>query len=76
MRIKEDVNLVQFIQEVKKCRNDVYLETDEGDRLNLKSTLSQYIFVCVGSSTAIRSGNVTCSDPADIACLADYLTEE
>lgn len=45
MKLKENADLPAFLRQVKKCGGDVFLETQEGDSLNLKSTLSQYIFV-------------------------------
>ena len=45
MRLKNDVNLVDFLNQVQKCKYDVYMETVEEDKLNLKSVLSQYLFV-------------------------------
>lgn len=43
IHIKEIVKLHQFFIQVQKCKGDVELVTGEGDRLNLKSTLCQYI---------------------------------
>ena len=45
MRLKEGIDLVAFFRRVKECKGDVFLETEEGDQLNLKSALSQYVFV-------------------------------
>lgn len=62
MRLRDGIDLVAFIKEVKTCEGDVYLETEEGDQLNLKSALSQYIFVVLAKQPEIlRSSRVTCS---------------
>lgn len=74
MPIKDNVDLVQLISEIKKCHGEVYLETDEGDRLNLKSTLSQYIFVSLGASTFVPTGRIVCSDDFDYQRLQDFLS--
>ena len=37
----EDVNIVDFFNAIENCKGPVILFTDEGDRFNLKSKLSQ-----------------------------------
>ena len=44
MKLKENIDFIDFIKKIKTCKGDVYFCTLEGDRLNLKSVLSQYIF--------------------------------
>ena len=44
MNLKPDINLSEFFRAVHTCRGEVLFETPEGDRLNLKSALSQYVF--------------------------------
>ena len=43
MRIKKITNAHKFFEVVNSCVNDVELITSEGDRLNLKSKLCQFI---------------------------------
>ena len=38
----ENVDLAAFINAIDNCKGPVILFTDEGDRFNLKSKLSQY----------------------------------
>ena len=45
MRLKKDVSTVNFINRVEQCTGEVIYETAEGDRLNLKSQLSKYLFL-------------------------------
>lgn len=62
MRLKEGVDLVAFIKKVKECEQDVFLKTMEGDQLNLKSALSQYIFVVLAEQKELlRNSEVVCS---------------
>lgn len=62
MRLKDGIDLVAFIKEVRTCEGDVFLETEEGDQLNLKSALTQYIFVVLAKQPEIlRSSRVKCS---------------
>lgn len=60
---------------LKSCRADVYFITAEGDELNLKSTLSQFVFaaVCAGELRELK-GCIQLEDPQDTAALAEYLT--
>lgn len=43
MKIKNLTTLNAFVAAVNDCRGAVWLESPEGDRYNLKSTLNQYI---------------------------------
>lgn len=61
MRLKNDVNLVDFLNQVQKCKYDVYMETVEEDKLNLKSVLSQYLFVVLVEQ---KTSGITAGSPA------------
>ena len=37
------IDLKKFLEDVKKCENEVFFETTEGDKLALHSALSQFI---------------------------------
>lgn len=61
-----DFDIADFSKLIASCKGDVFMVTDEGDRLNLKSKLCQLI----GFTTLIQGGKVTaakieCSDPED-----------
>ncbi len=61
-----DVELKEFLAEIDKCEGDVFLVTDEGDRLNLKSKLCQLI----GLTSLIQGGKIAnahleCQKPED-----------
>ena len=43
MRIKNIAEPTRFFSAVNQCKGRVELTTTEGDKLNLKSTLCQYI---------------------------------
>ena len=45
MHINPNINILNFLKQVQKCNGEVLFETSEGDRIALKSTLSQYIFL-------------------------------
>lgn len=74
MRLKENTDLIGFIKTIKKCRQNVFFCTMEGDRLNLKSTLSQYLFsVLTENRDLLQSGEIECQEPSDYQMLEDYL---
>lgn len=73
MRLKKDVDLVEFLQQIQKCKYDVYLETEEEDKLNLKSVLSQYLVVVLAAQQDIwQNTEVTC-EKEDAEVLLAYL---
>lgn len=73
MRLKENVNLVDFLKKVQKCKYEVYMETEDEDKLNLKSVLSQYLFVVLVEQKDVwKHSKITC-EKEDQALLAEYL---
>ena len=61
-----NVEVQAFLAEIDKCEGDVFLVTDEGDRLNLKSKLCQLI----GLTQLIEGGKISnahleCQKPED-----------
>lgn len=76
MKLKKDVNLIDFLKEVQKCRCDVYLETEDEDKLNLKSVLSQYLFVVLAEQSDVwEHGSIRCAEE-DEDLLGEYLEAE
>lgn len=75
MYLKENVDIIQFLSVVKKCGEDVFLETVEGDRLNLKSTLSQYVFVaCANGRGFLDKARIICTGE-DAESLQGFLAQ-
>ena len=61
-----DVEFSEFIKAVDGCKGDVYLETDEGDILNLKSRLCQIIGLSkVLKDASITEATIRCANPED-----------
>lgn len=76
MRIKENANIASFLLTVQKSKGDVLFKTSEGDIMNLKSTLSAYVFTAAAIHPQIlSSGEVECANPEDERILGEYLTE-
>lgn len=61
-----DIDVSDFLSVLDTCEGNIYLVTHEGDKLNLKSKLSQL----VGLTRLIEGGKipeafVICDDPVD-----------
>lgn len=65
----------KFLEKVEKCKGSVKLLTSEGDRLNLKSKLCQFIILSdlFNRETEIPEMELLCADPNDIYLLIDYI---
>lgn len=57
MKVTHITDIDKFFEVVDSCKGRVELVTGEGDRLNLKSKLSQYVSLAT-SSPAVRSRNL------------------
>ena len=61
-----NIDVQKFIQALDSCKGNVYLETPEGDRINMKSKLAQF----AGISMLIEGGTIAeavirCDNPDD-----------
>jgi len=74
MKLQPEINLLEFLNSVQRCRQDVFFYSEEGDQLNLKSVLSQYMLTAVFSDKAlITGGEIVCANPDDYPNLIQYL---
>ena len=61
-----NVDFDDFIRTVEKCKGDVYLETADGDVLNLKSKLCQMLGIStILANTEISEATVRCANADD-----------
>lgn len=61
-----NVDFDDFIKTVDECKGDVFLETEDGDVLNLKSKLCQMIGLnTILKHAEIGEATVRCSNPDD-----------
>jgi hypothetical protein len=68
--VMHDIDIADFIQTLDKCRGDVFLETEEGDVLNLKSKLCQMIGVAnILKDAIIKEVTIRCTNPEDESLL-------
>lgn len=73
MKIKAQADFVRFLKAVGECSSEILFQTEEGDCLNLKSALSQYVFAMIFSKPELlNSGRICCSDE-DLRRLNDFL---
>lgn len=77
MKIYSIKNLSRFLETIKVCKNDVYLITDEGDRLNLKSKLCSLVALdkLFNAETNIGEINIE-ANPKDLMKLVEFLVTE
>lgn len=45
MKLKNEIEIIDFLKAVNTAKGEVWLESREGDRYNLKSTLSRYVAI-------------------------------
>ena len=75
MRLKENVDYVLFLEAIKSCSKNVFFQTIEGDCLNLKSVLAQYLFSAISSNTEfMEKSNIVCECQEDYECLKDFIS--
>lgn len=61
-----DLDFGEFIQALDSCKGDVFLETEEGDVLNLKSKLCQIMGIAnILSNATVTEARIRCSNPED-----------
>lgn len=76
MKLRKEISYVKFLQQVRQCNGEVLFKTLSGDRLNLKSALSEYIFIAAATSpNLIENGVIECLDKGDYALLSEYLED-
>lgn len=74
MKVQNVKEIDKFFEVVNNCTGKVELITGEGDRLNLKSKLSQYVLVAnIFSNGDIPELEIVASEPEDIEKLSQFL---
>ena len=59
MTLTSHTDFAAFLEAVQQCRGEVLFCTREGDKLNLKSTLSKYLFAALaGNEELLRNGKI------------------
>lgn len=72
--LRDDIDLAAFFSAVNHCKGEVVFLSAEGDRMNLKSALCQYLFTSVYLHRDIRlDGTIFCEDAEDEPLLRPFL---
>ena len=74
MTVTNITNVEKFFETINKCEGKVELVTEQGERYNLKSKLSQYVsFVKVLANCTIPSIEIITSNHADAEKLMKFM---
>lgn len=74
MKVQNINDIAKFFEVVDSCVGRVELVTGEGDRLNLKSKLSQYVSLAnIFSDGVIKELELVASEPEDVQKLLNFM---
>lgn len=74
MKVQNINDINKFFEVVDSCTGRVELVTGEGDRLNLKSKLSQYVSLAnIFSDGVIKELELVASEPEDVQKLLNFM---
>ena len=74
MKVQNITDIDKFFEVVDSCKGKVELVTGEGDRLNLKSKLSQYVSMAnIFSDGTISELELLAYEPEDIQKLLSFM---
>ena len=77
MKVQNIKNIDKFFQVVDACKGKVELVTGEGDRLNLKSKMSQYVSMAnIFSNGEIPELEIIAYEREDIDKLIEFMMNE
>lgn len=68
------MNLESFIEALDDCKGQIWLSTKEGDRINLKSKLSQLVGLTnIIKGATVTDAEITCELKEDEMVIVEYL---
>lgn len=74
MKILQVTNVERFMEVIDQCKGRIELITSDGDRLNLRSKLCQYVALSkIFSEARIEDIEIVASDPEDLTLLLQYM---
>lgn len=65
MKLRNEIEITDFLTAVKASVGDVWLESVEGDKYNLKSTLSRYVAIAALLDEHGHELELYCSNKSD-----------
>ena len=76
MKLKPQIDIQEFLQAVQNCRGGVWFHTENGDQLDLRSTLSQLLFASIVAKSPLGPvGEIRVKKREDLSLLGQYLTK-
>lgn len=74
MKVQNITNVEKFFSVVNQCKGTIELVSPEGDRINLKSKLAQYLSIATMFSNGyIKELDLVAHDKEDIERLIKYM---
>ena len=74
MRLKEGIDVNDFLAAAEKCTGQVFFHTTDGSILNLRSMLSHYVLVSIlCNKYVLEDSQVVCTQDDDYQLLQNYL---
>ena len=74
MKIQNISDVEKFLQVIDQCKGTIELVSAEGDRINLKSKLSQYLSMAsIFSNGYINELELVAHEPEDVERLIKYM---
>lgn len=74
MKFKNITNIEKFFSVIDSCKGRVELVSEEGDRLNLKSKLTQYVSLAkIFSDGTIDNLEIIAYEPEDVEKLMEFM---
>lgn len=77
MKLQNKIDIDEFFKAIDGCEGKIELISDEGDRLNLKSKLSQYISLAKVLADGNMNGlEIVAYEPKDESILKKFVIDE
>lgn len=78
MKVQNIHNLDKFFKTIDECNGKVELTTGEGDRLNLKSKLTQYVALAkiFSDGAIVKELELVAYEPEDIDRLVNFMLNQ
>lgn len=74
MKITNISDINEFFKVVDECKGRVELTSSEGDRINLKSKLTQFVAMAqLMNTTYVKELEIVASEPEDASRILDYM---
>mgnify|MGYP004649965027 CR=1 FL=1 len=77
MKVENIKNIDKFFEMIDKCQGTVELVTGEGDRLNLKSKLCQYVSLAnIFSNGNVPELEIVAHEQEDVQRILNFMLED